>query len=61
MTSAGESVKLLPFPLVSQNLNSTVSQDWCLALQRLLRLKEEEIQNANKCRLRLSVPGKPDK
>ncbi|XP_037629561.1 rho guanine nucleotide exchange factor 10-like protein isoform X2 [Sebastes umbrosus] len=44
-----------------QNLNTTVSQDWCLALQRLIRLKEEEIQSANKCRLRLSVPGKPDK
>ncbi|XP_022617369.1 rho guanine nucleotide exchange factor 10-like protein [Seriola dumerili] len=44
-----------------QNLNTTVSQDWCLALLRLIRLKEEEIQNANKCRLRLSVPGKPDK
>ncbi|CAJ1055205.1 rho guanine nucleotide exchange factor 10-like protein isoform X2 [Xyrichtys novacula] len=44
-----------------QNLNTTVSQDWCLALQRLIRLKEEEIQNANKCRLRLAVPGKPDK
>ncbi|XP_042348552.1 rho guanine nucleotide exchange factor 10-like protein [Plectropomus leopardus] len=44
-----------------QNLNTTVSHDWCLALQRLIRLKEEEIQNANKCRLRLSVPGKPDK
>ncbi|XP_040049061.2 rho guanine nucleotide exchange factor 10-like protein isoform X2 [Gasterosteus aculeatus] len=44
-----------------QNLNSTVSQDWCLALQRLMRLKEEEIQKANKCRLRLSIPGKPDK
>ncbi|KAM4610770.1 rho guanine nucleotide exchange factor 10-like protein isoform 2-T4 [Polymixia lowei] len=44
-----------------QNLNTTVSQDWCLALQRLIRIKEEEIQCANKCRLRLSVPGKPDK
>ncbi|KAG8002371.1 Rho guanine nucleotide exchange factor 10-like protein [Nibea albiflora] len=44
-----------------QNLNSTVSQDWCLALQRLIRLKEEEIQNANKCCLRLSVPGRSDK
>ncbi|XP_068453209.1 rho guanine nucleotide exchange factor 10-like protein [Clinocottus analis] len=44
-----------------QNLNTTVSQDWCLALQRLIRLKVEEIQNANKCRLRLSIPGKPDK
>ncbi|KAM8753703.1 rho guanine nucleotide exchange factor 10-like protein isoform 2-T2 [Acanthopagrus schlegelii] len=44
-----------------QNLNSTVSQDWCLALQRLIRLKEEEIQSADKCRLRLSVPIRPDK
>uniref|UniRef100_A0A3P8V4W0 Rho guanine nucleotide exchange factor 10 like n=1 Tax=Cynoglossus semilaevis TaxID=244447 RepID=A0A3P8V4W0_CYNSE len=44
-----------------QNLNTTVSQDWCLALQRLIRLKEEEIQNANKSRLRLSIPGKPDR
>uniref|UniRef100_A0A8C3AKD4 Rho guanine nucleotide exchange factor 10 like n=1 Tax=Cyclopterus lumpus TaxID=8103 RepID=A0A8C3AKD4_CYCLU len=44
-----------------QNLNTTVSQDWCLALQRLIRLKVEEIQNANKCHLRLSIPGKPDK
>ncbi|KPP72162.1 hypothetical protein Z043_108868 [Scleropages formosus] len=43
-----------------QNLNTTVGQDWCLALQRLIRLKEEEIQNANRCRLRLLVPGKPD-
>uniref|UniRef100_W5M5F5 Rho guanine nucleotide exchange factor 10 like n=1 Tax=Lepisosteus oculatus TaxID=7918 RepID=W5M5F5_LEPOC len=44
-----------------QNLNSTVAQDWCLALQRLIRIKEDEIQCANKCRLRLLVPGKPDK
>ncbi|KAG5838621.1 hypothetical protein ANANG_G00225560 [Anguilla anguilla] len=44
-----------------QNLNTTVGQDWCLALQRLIRIKEEEIQCANKCRLRLLVPGKPDK
>ncbi|KAG2459350.1 ARGAL protein, partial [Polypterus senegalus] len=44
-----------------QNLNSAVAQDWSLALQRLIRIKEEEIQNANKCRLRLMVPGKPDK
>ncbi|MBN3317192.1 ARGAL protein, partial [Atractosteus spatula] len=43
-----------------QNLNSTVAQDWCLALQRLIRIKEDEIQCANKCRLRLLVPGKPD-
>lgn len=44
-----------------QNLNTTVSQDWCLALHRLIRLKEEEIQNANKCRLRLSIPSRPDR
>nr|XP_023697300.1 rho guanine nucleotide exchange factor 10-like protein isoform X2 [Paramormyrops kingsleyae] len=44
-----------------QNLNTTVGQDWCLALQRLIRMKEDEIQSANKCRLRLLVPGKPDK
>ncbi|CAK6440672.1 unnamed protein product [Pipistrellus nathusii] len=44
-----------------QNLNTTVAQDWCLALQRLMRVKEEEIQSANKCRLRLLLPGKPDK
>ncbi|XP_062419876.1 LOW QUALITY PROTEIN: rho guanine nucleotide exchange factor 10-like protein [Pungitius pungitius] len=44
-----------------QNLNTTVAQDWCLALQRLIRLKEEQIQSANKCRLRLQVPGRPDK
>ncbi|XP_042562538.1 rho guanine nucleotide exchange factor 10-like protein, partial [Clupea harengus] len=44
-----------------QNLNTTVGQDWCLALQRLIRIKEEQIQCANKCRLRLMVPGKPDK
>lgn len=39
----------------------TVAQDWCLALQRLMRVKEEEIHSANKCRLRLLLPGKPDK
>ncbi|XP_062311987.1 rho guanine nucleotide exchange factor 10-like protein, partial [Osmerus eperlanus] len=43
-----------------QNLNTTVAQDWCLALQRMIRMKEEQIQSANKCRLRLQVPGKPD-
>ncbi|XP_068186264.1 rho guanine nucleotide exchange factor 10-like protein [Antennarius striatus] len=58
-----EEVSLLVGTLqgVYQNLNTIVSQDWCLALQRLIRLKEEEIQNANKCRLRLSVPGRPDR
>ncbi|XP_058646870.1 rho guanine nucleotide exchange factor 10-like protein isoform X6 [Onychostoma macrolepis] len=44
-----------------QNLNTTIAQDWCLALQRLIRIKEDQIQSANKCRLRLQVPGRPDK
>ncbi|XP_062842217.1 rho guanine nucleotide exchange factor 10-like protein [Trichomycterus rosablanca] len=44
-----------------QNLNSTVAQDWCLALQRFICIKEDQIQSANKCRLRLQVPGRPDK
>ncbi|KAM9751034.1 rho guanine nucleotide exchange factor 10-like protein isoform 1-T1 [Menidia menidia] len=58
-----EEVSLLVGTLhgIYQNLNTTVSRDWSLALQRLIRLKEEQIQNADKCRLRLSVPGKPDK
>ncbi|KAL7837858.1 hypothetical protein SRHO_G00275690 [Serrasalmus rhombeus] len=43
-----------------QNLNTTVAQDWCQALQRLIRIKEDQIQSANKCRLRLQVPGRPD-
>lgn len=49
------------FLLFKKNLNSTVSEDWCLALQRLVRLKEEEIQNVNKCRLRLAVPASTDR
>ncbi|XP_032935801.1 rho guanine nucleotide exchange factor 10-like protein isoform X2 [Catharus ustulatus] len=44
-----------------QNLNMAVAQDWCLALQRMMKVKEEEIHSANKCRLRLLLPGKPDK
>uniref|UniRef100_A0A8C5N0E9 Rho guanine nucleotide exchange factor 10 like n=1 Tax=Leptobrachium leishanense TaxID=445787 RepID=A0A8C5N0E9_9ANUR len=46
-----------------QNLNMTVAQDWCLGLQKLIRLKEEEIQSANKCHLRLQLhlPRKSDK
>ncbi|XP_031760708.1 rho guanine nucleotide exchange factor 10-like protein isoform X5 [Xenopus tropicalis] len=44
-----------------QNLNMTVAQDWCLGLQRLVRLKEEEIQSANKCHLQLQLPRKADK
>ncbi|XP_053307873.1 rho guanine nucleotide exchange factor 10-like protein [Spea bombifrons] len=46
-----------------QNLNMTVAQDWYLGLQKLIRLKEEEIQSANKCHLRLQLhlPRKLDK
>ncbi|XP_018082028.1 rho guanine nucleotide exchange factor 10-like protein isoform X3 [Xenopus laevis] len=44
-----------------QNLNMTVAQDWCLGLQRLVRLKEEDIQSANKCHLQLQLPRKADK
>ncbi|NXF13761.1 ARGAL protein, partial [Smithornis capensis] len=50
-----------PFVTFPQNLNMTVAQDWCLALQRMMKVKEEEIHSANKCRLRLLLPGKPDK
>lgn len=32
-----------------------------MALQRLIRLKEEEIQNINKCHLRLAVPASTDR
>ncbi|XP_041062697.1 rho guanine nucleotide exchange factor 10-like protein isoform X3 [Carcharodon carcharias] len=46
---------------IYQNLNLIVAQDWTRALQRLIRIKEDEIQSANKCRLRLLLPGKPDK
>lgn len=49
------------FLLFQKNLNSTVCEDWSLALQRLIRLKEEEIQNVNKCRLRLAVPASTDR
>lgn len=52
--------RLLPL-LSVKNLNSAVSEDWCLALQRLIRLKEEEIQNSNKCRLRLAVAASSDR
>ncbi|XP_030078163.1 rho guanine nucleotide exchange factor 10-like protein isoform X3 [Microcaecilia unicolor] len=44
-----------------QNLNVAVGLDWCQALQRLIRVKEDEIQSANKCLLRLMLMGKPDK
>ncbi|XP_029433706.1 rho guanine nucleotide exchange factor 10-like protein isoform X2 [Rhinatrema bivittatum] len=44
-----------------QNLNVAVAQDWCQALLRLIRVKEDEIQSANKCLLRLMLMGKPDK
>ncbi|XP_032904337.1 rho guanine nucleotide exchange factor 10-like protein isoform X2 [Amblyraja radiata] len=44
-----------------RNLNLAVARDWCRALQRLVRIKEDEIQSANRCHLRLLLPGKPDK
>ncbi|XP_068171124.1 rho guanine nucleotide exchange factor 10-like protein isoform X2 [Antennarius striatus] len=61
--SVVEEVTLLVGTLqgIYQNLNTTVAQDWCLALQRLIRIKEDQIQSANRCRLRLQVPGRPDK
>ncbi|KAJ7998620.1 hypothetical protein DPEC_G00206780 [Dallia pectoralis] len=43
-----------------QNLNTTVAQDWCLALERLIRIKEDQIQSAHKCCLQIQVPGRPD-
>ncbi|XP_078281813.1 rho guanine nucleotide exchange factor 10-like protein isoform X2 [Rhinoraja longicauda] len=44
-----------------RNLNLPVARDWYRALQRLIRIKEDEIQSANRCHLRLLLPGKPDK
>ncbi|KAJ3602058.1 hypothetical protein NHX12_029818, partial [Muraenolepis orangiensis] len=35
------------------NLNTAVAQEWCLALHRLIRIKEDQLQSGNKCRLRL--------
>ncbi|KAI1895821.1 hypothetical protein AGOR_G00110710 [Albula goreensis] len=44
-----------------QNVNSTVAQDWVSGLQRLILKKEEEIRAADRCRIQLQLPGKPDK
>ncbi|XP_032876564.1 rho guanine nucleotide exchange factor 10 isoform X2 [Amblyraja radiata] len=44
-----------------QNLNVTVSQDWTAGLQKLIYKKEEEIRAADRCRIQLQLPGKPDK
>ncbi|XP_078398024.1 rho guanine nucleotide exchange factor 10 isoform X2 [Cetorhinus maximus] len=44
-----------------QNLNPIVSQDWTAGLQKLIFKKEEEIRAADRCRIQLQLPGKPDK
>ncbi|XP_069091920.1 rho guanine nucleotide exchange factor 10 isoform X3 [Pleurodeles waltl] len=44
-----------------QNLNHTVAQDWTLGLQKLILKKEDEIRAADRCRIQLRLPGKPDK
>ncbi|XP_067877853.1 rho guanine nucleotide exchange factor 10 isoform X2 [Heterodontus francisci] len=44
-----------------QNLNPIVSQDWTAGLQKLVFKKEEEIRAADRCRIQLQLPGKPDK
>ncbi|XP_060709039.1 rho guanine nucleotide exchange factor 10 [Hemiscyllium ocellatum] len=44
-----------------QNLNPAVSQDWTAGLQKLIFKKEEEIRAADRCRIQLQLPGKPDK
>ncbi|XP_051880795.1 rho guanine nucleotide exchange factor 10 [Pristis pectinata] len=43
-----------------QNLNPSVSQDWAAGLQKLIYKKEEEIRAADRCRIQLQLPGKPD-
>ncbi|XP_078398025.1 rho guanine nucleotide exchange factor 10 isoform X3 [Cetorhinus maximus] len=43
-----------------QNLNPIVSQDWTAGLQKLIFKKEEEIRAADRCRIQLQLPGKPD-
>ncbi|XP_067877863.1 rho guanine nucleotide exchange factor 10 isoform X3 [Heterodontus francisci] len=43
-----------------QNLNPIVSQDWTAGLQKLVFKKEEEIRAADRCRIQLQLPGKPD-
>ncbi|CAB1330750.1 unnamed protein product [Coregonus sp. 'balchen'] len=44
-----------------QNVNATVAHDWVSGLQRLILKKEEEIRAADRCRIQLQLPGKPDK
>ncbi|XP_069462192.1 rho guanine nucleotide exchange factor 10 isoform X2 [Ambystoma mexicanum] len=44
-----------------QNLNPAVAQDWTLGLQKLILKKEDEIRAADRCRIQLQLPGKPDK
>ncbi|XP_055718872.1 rho guanine nucleotide exchange factor 10-like isoform X2 [Salvelinus fontinalis] len=44
-----------------QNVNPTVAHDWVSGLQRLILKKEEEIRAADRCRIQLQLPGKPDK
>ncbi|KAM6973165.1 rho guanine nucleotide exchange factor 10 [Aplochiton taeniatus] len=44
-----------------QNVNPAVAQDWVSGLQRLIVKKEEEIRAADRCRIQLQLPGKPDK
>ncbi|XP_078504041.1 rho guanine nucleotide exchange factor 10 isoform X2 [Lissotriton helveticus] len=44
-----------------QNLNHAVAQDWTLGLQKLILKKEDEIRAADRCRIQLQLPGKPDK
>uniref|UniRef100_A0A8C7W6G9 Rho guanine nucleotide exchange factor 10 n=1 Tax=Oncorhynchus mykiss TaxID=8022 RepID=A0A8C7W6G9_ONCMY len=44
-----------------QNVNPAVAHDWVSGLQRLILKKEEEIRAADRCRIQLQLPGKPDK
>uniref|UniRef100_A0A674CZ61 Rho guanine nucleotide exchange factor 10 n=1 Tax=Salmo trutta TaxID=8032 RepID=A0A674CZ61_SALTR len=44
-----------------QNVNPMVAHDWVSGLQRLILKKEEEIRAADRCRIQLQLPGKPDK
>ncbi|XP_053566340.1 rho guanine nucleotide exchange factor 10 isoform X2 [Bombina bombina] len=44
-----------------QNLNNAVAHDWSTGLQKLILKKENEIRAADRCRIQLQLPGKPDK
>uniref|UniRef100_A0ACB8GD34 Rho guanine nucleotide exchange factor 10 n=1 Tax=Sphaerodactylus townsendi TaxID=933632 RepID=A0ACB8GD34_9SAUR len=44
-----------------QNLNQSVAHDWSSGLQKLILKKEDEIRAADRCRIQLQLPGKPDK